>query len=150
VAAEASTRAVHLSRADEGETVVVVGDAYRLIVTGAETGGAYMVMEARVPVGHGPPLHVHDREDEGFQILEGEVDFEAEGRTVRLGPGDFVNLPKGVTHRFQNNGGAAARMLITCAPAGIEGFFRAAHQIDSPATLTEIAARFGITILPPA
>jgi quercetin dioxygenase-like cupin family protein len=149
VTAEAKTRAVHLARAAEGETVLVVGDAYRLIVTGAETAGSYLIMEATVPVGHGPPLHVHDREDEGFQILEGEVDFEAEGRTVRLGPGDFINLPKGVTHRFQNNGAATARMLITCAPAGIEGFFRAAHRIGDPATLTEIAARFGITILPP-
>ena len=50
---------------------------------------------------------------------------------------------------FQNNGGAAARMLITCAPAGIEGFFRAAHQIDSPATLTEIAAERNSTLIFP-
>lgn len=145
-----SVRAVHVSLKDAGETANVVGDTYRFVVTGEETGGAYVIMEATVPVGNGPPMHVHSLEDEGFHVLAGEVDFEAEGRTVRAGPGTFINLPKGVTHRFQNNGGEVARMLITCAPAGIEGFFREAHAAPDPAQLTAIAARYGITIFPPA
>ena len=29
------------------------------------------MMEAIVPPGHGPPPHIHSREDEAFYVLEG-------------------------------------------------------------------------------
>jgi hypothetical protein len=34
------------------------GDHYTFLVTGEESGGAYFVMEARVPPGGGPPPHI--------------------------------------------------------------------------------------------
>ncbi|UCH79034.1 MAG: cupin domain-containing protein, partial [Candidatus Coatesbacteria bacterium] len=43
--------------------------------------------------------HQHDREDEFFFVLEGELLVDLEGRTVELGPRQGVVVPAGVPHR---------------------------------------------------
>ena len=43
--------------------------------------------------------HKHDREDEYFQVLEGRLFVDLEGRTVELGPRQAVLVPKGIMHR---------------------------------------------------
>jgi quercetin dioxygenase-like cupin family protein len=143
-----SVRATTALRPGEGEVLNVAGDRYRLLGTGAETDRSYMVMEADVPPGGGPPLHTHAREEEGFYVLDGEITFEADGETVVAGPGTFLNLPKGSRHRFENRADRTARMLLICAPAGIEGMFREADG-KQPPELMAICARYGITIFPP-
>jgi hypothetical protein len=49
-----------------------LGDLYRFLVTGADSGGAYFAMEAIVPTGGGPPPHIHHAEDETVCIVEGK------------------------------------------------------------------------------
>jgi uncharacterized cupin superfamily protein len=142
-------RQVTVMRPEQGPTVRVAGDLYRLLGTGAGTDAGYVLLEAQVPPGGGPPPHMHAREEEGFYVLEGEIDFTAEGKTLRAGPGTYLNMPKTTPHSFRNNTEAPARMLIVCAPAGIEHFFAEADG-KAPDGLAEVAARYGITILPPA
>jgi mannose-6-phosphate isomerase-like protein (cupin superfamily) len=44
--------------------------------------------------------HKHDREDECFVVLEGELFIDVEGRgTIRLGRHLGYNVPRGVVHR---------------------------------------------------
>jgi mannose-6-phosphate isomerase-like protein (cupin superfamily) len=43
--------------------------------------------------------HKHDHEDEYFQVLEGELLVDLEDRTLALGPGQAVLVPRGVLHR---------------------------------------------------
>jgi mannose-6-phosphate isomerase-like protein (cupin superfamily) len=43
--------------------------------------------------------HKHDRLDEFFYVSEGRLLVDLEGRTVELGPGQGIVVPKGVTHR---------------------------------------------------
>lgn len=43
--------------------------------------------------------HKHDREDEFFFVLDGELLIDLEGRTVELGPRQGFVVPKGVSHR---------------------------------------------------
>jgi mannose-6-phosphate isomerase-like protein (cupin superfamily) len=43
--------------------------------------------------------HKHDREDEFFFVLEGRLAIQLADRTVELGPGQGVVVPKGVMHR---------------------------------------------------
>jgi hypothetical protein len=45
----------------EGPAFSAVGDVYRILATGEQTGGAYVLSEARVLPGGGPPPHVHHR-----------------------------------------------------------------------------------------
>ena len=124
------------------------GDSYRFLVTGAESGGAYFAMEAMVPPDGGPPPHIHRNEDETFYVLEGEVDFLLGDRLVTAGPGDFVNVPRGIVHRFHNTGPARARLIVTFTPSGIEKFFeetleRADDPSQSPPdNIEEVAARY--------
>jgi quercetin dioxygenase-like cupin family protein len=124
------------------------GDSYRFLITGAETGGAYFAMEAIVPAGGGPPPHIHRNEDETFYVLEGELEFLLGDRLVTGTAGDFVNVPRGIVHRFHNAGTARARLILTFTPAGIEKFFEEtlerADNLDQPPpdNIQEVAARY--------
>ncbi|MBI2422249.1 MAG: quercetin 2,3-dioxygenase [Candidatus Hydrogenedentes bacterium] len=110
-------------RAGEGDFYDVVGDRYRLLACKEQTDSTYGFMEARVLPGGGPPPHVHSREEEGFYVLEGEMVFYCDGEKHIAGPGAFVHLPKGTTHRFHNESDAETRMLVIMAPGGMEKMF---------------------------
>ncbi len=44
--------------------------------------------------------HKHDREDEFFLVLQGELEIEVQGgETFVLGPSQGVTIPRGVLHR---------------------------------------------------
>ena len=43
--------------------------------------------------------HHHDDEDEMFLVVSGEFRMEFRDRTVRVGEGEFVIVPRGVEHR---------------------------------------------------
>ena len=109
--------------AGEGRSTWVVGDRYTIKTSGNETGGAFAMMEAIVPPGHGPPPHIHSREDEAFYVLEGELLFHADGRSFTATSGAWVTLARGSLHYFENVGSVPARMLIVVTPAGLEDFF---------------------------
>src|SRR5215211_5787998 len=55
---------------------------------------------ARIGVFHGEfHWHKHDREDELFFVLEGELLVDLEDRTVTLAPRQGLVVPRGVVHR---------------------------------------------------
>jgi quercetin dioxygenase-like cupin family protein len=145
----------------EGRWIAQSGDLNRFLVVSEHTGGAYSQWEAIVPPGGGPLLHVHSREAESFYVLEGQVVFQL-GQIRQIAPaGTFVNLPVGVPHCFRNETSSVARLLITVAPAGLEGlFFESGVEVE-PGTLTApipanderekiraAAPRYGIQLLP--
>ena len=43
--------------------------------------------------------HQHDAEDELFLVLHGQLRMELRERTVDVGPGEFIIIPRGVEHR---------------------------------------------------
>ena len=134
--------------AGTGATYVGPGDLYRFLVTGDEAGGTYFAMEALVPPGGGPPPHIHRREDETFYVVEGECSILLGEHWITAGVGDFVNVPRGTVHRFQNRGTEAMRMIVTFTPAGIEKFFEETLEplLDPTAPILDnvaaVAARF--------
>jgi quercetin dioxygenase-like cupin family protein len=124
------------------------GDLYTFLVTGAESGGAYFAMEALVPAGGGPPLHIHRNEHETFYVLEGGCTFRLEDETIVAGPGDVVNIPIGTRHNFRNDGTEPVKLILAFTPAGIERFFEETlEQADDPTqappdNLAEVGARY--------
>jgi quercetin dioxygenase-like cupin family protein len=148
----------------QGRTVAVVGDVYRFLATGEDTGGQYALFEALVSPGGGPPPHVHSREEEGFYVLEGEITFTINGERVVATAGTFANMPVGTPHSFKNEGSQPAKMLISVAPAGLEKMFfevgvllAEGAVIAPPPTKEEferllaVAPRYGVEIrLPPS
>lgn len=112
---------IHLN-SDEGPAISAVGDVYRVLATGEQTGGAYALLEARVLPGGGPPPHLHTREEESFFVLEGELTFLLEGRPIRAGVGAFIQIPRGTVHCFKNESATPTRILIQVTPSGFEQF----------------------------
>lgn len=62
--------------------------------------------------------------------------------------GDFVNVPRGTQQRFHNAGAAAARVILTFSPAGIEQFFaETLERVEDPSqpppdNIEDVAARY--------
>jgi quercetin dioxygenase-like cupin family protein len=146
-----------------GPTFWGPGDRTTFLLTGAETGGAFFLCEAMVPHGGGPPPHVHNREDESFYIQEGTLTIQAGGKTINASAGDFVYLPRGIMHSFQNTGKSKARLLVLATPAGLEKFFEETFDpardstSDPPPPSEAMIARFmaaapkyGLEIMLPA
>ena len=48
-----------------------------------------------------PPPHIHHAHEEGFYVLEGELELVVGTQTVRAGPGTCVMVPTGVAHTFR-------------------------------------------------
>ena len=118
--------------------------------------------EAIVPPGGGPPPHIHSREEEGFYILEGEITFRIGEQRLVATAGMFANMPVGTPHSFRNESSKPAKMLISGAPAGLEGmFFDVGVPLPEGSTtalppskaeiekLLAIASRYGIEIRMP-
>jgi quercetin dioxygenase-like cupin family protein len=104
--------------------ISLAGGAYTILLTGAETGGRYCLIDMDVPPGGGPPPHRHDFE-EMFTILEGEIELTFRGETVKAGAGVTVNIPANAPHSFKNKSDRPAHLLCLCAPPGQEEFFMA-------------------------
>jgi quercetin dioxygenase-like cupin family protein len=117
-----------------GQTYLMVNDLYTFLATGAQTGGACMIIDALVPPGGGPPPHIHTRETETFVVLQGHITCTQEGQTRTLGPGESISLPPHKAHTFRNLTDAPARMLVICAPAAIERMFATAGTPVPPGT----------------
>ncbi len=117
----------------QGDSFAVAGDVVTIKIRGGETGGAFCLVEIRVPPGGGPPPHVHRREAESFYVLEGEITFLHSAGPTRISKGGFVHLPKNVPHCFRNETSNEARMLVWCHPAGFESMVeRAGIPMASP------------------
>ena len=76
-----------------------------------------------MPPGGGPPPHIHSREQECFYILDGELVLYVGEERIVARAGEFANVPIGHLHRFANESGRTARMLIQVVPAGLEEMF---------------------------
>jgi quercetin dioxygenase-like cupin family protein len=119
-------------------------------IPGEATGGAYTVFEENEPVD--TPLHVHEREDELFYVLEGEHVFQVGEQEHRAGPGDLVFAPRGIPHSQRRVVPRKGRTLVLTSPGGLEGFFRELAAADGdgslgPEAYARASERYGITWL---
>jgi quercetin dioxygenase-like cupin family protein len=148
----------------EGNTISVVGDTYRILVSGAETAGAFAIIDMLIPPGGGPGPHAHAAFEESFYVLDGEIEVKSEFGAFVASRGDFVRIPKGgVVHCFRNQTRQTAHLLCTVVPAGLEMFFAeigqpvAAGQFLPALPLAEaslkkiqaLAEKYGQQVFPP-
>jgi quercetin dioxygenase-like cupin family protein len=108
--------------------VSVAGGTYTILVSGAQTGGRYCLIDMIVPPGGGPPPHRHDFE-EMFTILEGEIELTFRGEAQRASTGSTVNVPANAPHSFKNASDKPARLLCMCTPAGQDELFVAVGDL---------------------
>ena len=108
------------------------------------TGGALSVFETTI--GTGPPLHVHDREDECFYVLDGALSIRCGDEAFNASAGSFVFLPRGRPHRFWAPA-RPARLLLIVAPGGIEDYFAEINSASTEDERHHIGERFGIRVV---
>jgi mannose-6-phosphate isomerase-like protein (cupin superfamily) len=143
------------------ESIWFTDSLMRVHITPEDTNGTYALIEALVPSGHMPPPHVHERDDEGFFVLEGEITVHTEDGPTVLRPGQAAHVPAGTPHTLCVTSTGPARALIVSAPAGFVGYLRACGRpaerealppVDGPpdvGLLLREAPGHGITILGP-
>ena len=140
--------------ADGGHQVNVLGIPIVIRIRGRDTGGALSVVESHDVPGGGPPPHIHHREDETFQVLEGEYEFTVGGKTILAKPGATLFAPRGLPHTYRCLSQTTGKLMVVLTPPGFEEFFEeigalnAQQQQDIPRVL-EIARQFELEILPP-
>ena len=100
------------------------GSVLSLKVTGQQSHGTLTVVEGVVLAG-GPPLHVHEAEDEVVLCIEGELAYQVGEERGALERGGLVWFPRKVPHAVANLSGRPARFVTVVTPSGIEDFFRA-------------------------
>lgn len=139
---------------DEGKKVNILGIPMVIRIHGRDTGGVVSVVESHDLPGGGPPPHIHSREDETFQVIEGEYEFTVDGKSFVAKKGTTIFAPRGLAHTYRFLGQAPGRLICVITPAGFEEFFEAIgglkpqQQQDIPQVIS-IAKEFGLQFLPP-
>ena len=130
------------------------GSVYKTLVSTEESNGSFSITDNYVPLGDGPPRHIHADADEFFVVMQGQADFWLEGEIIPKKAGESVRIPRGKEHTFQVTGDGPARLQIIFAPGGFEGFFQemSAQQCrlpDDMDKIVEIGNRYHITFTGP-
>jgi mannose-6-phosphate isomerase-like protein (cupin superfamily) len=100
-------------------------------ITGDQSGGRLAIMEINATAaGDFRDPHIHTREEEGWYVIEGELQFHVGEQAATAGPGTLVWAPRNVPHRYRVSK-APARYLLILSPAGMEGLFKEADEIRS-------------------
>jgi mannose-6-phosphate isomerase-like protein (cupin superfamily) len=142
-------------KAGEGRALRL-GDVQMVVKEdGTHTRGTLGLAEFEVPPqGHyAPHFHIHHAHEEGFYILEGELEFVVGTQTVRAGQGAFVMVPIGVAHTFSNPTERPARLLCTFTPHRYLSYFEEASQLAqttaSPGLqqIAELMARYDTEVV---
>ena len=143
-----------LVSANGGQPLNILGIPLNIRLHGRDTGGALSVVESHDVPGGGPPWHIHHREDETFQILEGEYEWTVGEKKFIAQKGATIFAPRGVPHTYRCLGQTPGRLLCVITPSGFEGFFEeisalSPQQQQNLPRVLAIAQKFGMEILPP-
>ena len=139
-------------QAGRGRVLPVLGERVTLKLTGEESDGGVVVVEISTPPQVGPPLHVHEREDEAFYVLEGMYEIRVGGRMIPAPPGTFAFLPRDIPHSYTNVGYRTGKLIVTITPAGFEQFFEEVSLLAPGVPvdreqLRAIGRKYGLDIL---
>jgi len=110
---------------DEHRTIEnpMIGDRVTFVKTAAETDGEYELVRVVLQPGGGTPLHYHTAFSEQFEVEEGQLNLDCNGRTNVLLPGDSIVAPIGSIHRFYNDSAEPVVFLTTVRPARYFEYF---------------------------
>lgn len=136
-------------RPGQGE-IWELGGTIVCTVAGSATNDAYSLLHITLQSGQGAPLHIHQREDEVFAILDGACTFGLGDDVVSAEAGTTVRLPKGLPHFFRNDGPHPMRALITVVPGGLDRYFADVTAAIAAGRVSDIDAlnrQYGIAFL---
>ena len=105
-----------------------LGVRIEILETAETTGGAAVEFEVSGrPRGLVAAPHIHGRQSERHEVLEGELQLSIRRRRYRLKPGDAMTVPAGTRHR-QRAGSGPFRVRVRVEPA--EDFAEFIERLD--------------------
>src|SRR5690349_17705528 len=99
-------------------------DEVTVLASSAQTDGALVAVQLRMPPGGGPPLMHRHAPAEVYCVLEGRFTFYEQPadeavRRITAGAGDVVALAGGTPHTIRNESDADAVALVVHAPGAV-------------------------------
>lgn len=104
----------------------------RLALRRALRGDAtWLALEGSLPPHReGPPLHAHLVEDEEGHVTAGTLAVLVGGKRISVGPGEVAVLPRGVAHRWWNEGDEPLAFLGSAGPlVDLDRYLQAVFEI---------------------
>ena len=126
----------------EGRSVSLRGTEVAFKVESGRADGASCVEFTAAP-GFDTGLHVHERLEETWYIVDGAIEFRVGEETFEATSGAYVFVPPQVPHAFANRTDAPARFLLIMSPPGHDRYFDELAEIlatDGPPDAEAIAA----------
>jgi quercetin dioxygenase-like cupin family protein len=151
------TTDIALNPADE---MILVGQLQiHFLVTGENSAGSVAAFELSVPGGERllGPAHFHKHYEETIYGIQGVMTWTVDGKTIEVGPGQLLCIPRGAVHRFENNTSEDVKSLCVITPAAIgpQYFREVASVLESAAggppdraKIAEIMLRHGLIPVP--
>ena len=141
------------------ETIRLGPIAVRFLITGEDARGSVGMFELTVPGGHrlAGPAHSHDHYEETIYGIDGVLTWTVDGKSIDVGPGQALCIPRGSIHRFDNDGSIDAKVLCVITPAAIgPQYFREVAEVLTAAAggppdrsrMAEVMRRHGLTPAP--
>jgi len=138
----------------EGRTIPLGPIRMLVLEDGTQTRGTLGLAAFEIPPhAPAPPPHIHHAHEEGFYILEGELEFLAGTQTLRASQGTFVMVPIGTVHTFSNPTDKPARFLNTFTPPLYIGYFEEMSKLSqaevapNPQQFAELMARYNTEVV---
>jgi len=148
---------LHVNPSDE--TIRLGPLAVRFLLAGDDSTGSIAAFVLVVPGAKRlpAPAHSHDQFEETIYGIDGVLTWTVDGKQIDVGPGQALCIPRGATHRLDNNGIQNVKALCVITPAAIgPQFFREAAEVVNAtpggppdrAKMTDIMRRHGLTPAP--
>ena len=94
----------------------------RIIVPSEHTNGAWSLLERKETPWFQTDLHRHNKMDEAFYVLQGELTVFINDTIYKLTTGSYVLIPKKTPHAQANLTSDTTRILSFFMPGGFEKF----------------------------
>lgn len=116
------------------ETIRIGQLELQFLLDGEDTNGGVVMFEFIIPPEAKVPVpHYHKEIDEVIYGLEGVTTTTLDGRTVEIGAGERLFIPRGAVHHHDNRNEQAACSLIIMTPATIgPAYFREMSELIRP------------------
>jgi quercetin dioxygenase-like cupin family protein len=138
----------------EGETYTIGPLRIVARVLQSQSGGLFELFDLTMGAAT-IDYHVHAKMDETLCVIEGQVEFNVQGRKYLRPAGSVAFVPRGLHHGFTNLGPAPARVLITFTPpTGQHDYFRQLESLfaagnPDPAAVAALQKQYDQELIPP-
>ena len=141
-------------RKNEGKTFPIGEENWKFYLTGDDTNGRFDIVTGEVGYLNGPPLHIHEDQDDTFIVLEGTLTVQVGEEIHELEAGDVATAKPGVPHTYTNlDKEKKARVLNLMTPGhfdkALEDFSKLSPEDIAGEKVQEVAAKHNISIVGP-